>query len=117
MRSNLARLVAPVALSLGTLGGGVAIASVIAPTAGAVVAKTAMAPVTETGKITKIISGSSFTMTVKKTSYVVKADAMTHVKDGSMMVKFSKLKKGETVTVKGPLDMKTISATSIVIGM
>jgi hypothetical protein len=87
------------------------------PAAGAAVARTTMAPVTETGKITKIVSGASFTMSVKNKSYVVKADAMTHVKEGSKVVKFSALKKGETVVVKGPLDMKTVSATSIVIEM
>ena len=117
MNHNFARLLAPIALSLGTVGAGLTLASVTAPTAGAAVARTAMAPVRETGKITKIVSGTSFTISVKNRSYVVKTDTMTHVKDGTKPVKFSALKKGETVVVKGPHEMKTISATSVVIEM
>jgi hypothetical protein len=32
-------------------------------------------------------------------------------------VKLSSLKKGESVTAKGPLEMHTISATTITVGM
>jgi len=44
----------------------------------------------------------------------VKTDDMTHVKIDSKVSKVSALKKGETVTVKGEIEMDTITATSVV---
>jgi hypothetical protein len=69
---------------------------------------------TETGKIAKFTSKSAFTITVKGKTYVVKTNDMTHVTIDSKASKVSALKKGETVTVKGEIEMDTITATSVV---
>lgn len=69
---------------------------------------------TKTGKIAKFTSSSAFTITVGHKIYVVKTNDMTHVRVGSKVSKVSALKKHETVTVKGDIEMETISATSVV---
>jgi hypothetical protein len=81
--------------------------------AGAATSHTAMT-VTKTGKIAKFTSASAFTITVSGKTYVVKTNDMTHVKVDSKASKVSALKKGETVTVKGEIEMETITATSVV---
>ena len=102
-----------------TLIGALALAASmsVAPVAGAAIAHTTMAPVTETGKLVKILSSDSFTMAVGKVSYVVKVDGMTHITLDHMAVKLSHLHAGDTITAKGPLDMHTISATTVTAGM
>jgi Domain of unknown function (DUF5666) len=87
------------------------------PVAGASVHHSTMAPVTEVGKIAKVLSATSFTVKVGSKTYTVTTDAMTHVTLNKMSVKVSKLKAGDSVTVKGPLEMMTIKATSVVAGM
>ena len=69
---------------------------------------------TKTGKIAKFTSKSAFTITVSGKTYVVKTDDMTHVTIHSKASKVSALKKGETVTVKGDIEMETITATTVV---
>jgi hypothetical protein len=102
-------------LGTGTATASIGLAALTSAPAGA----TAMAPVTVTGKVVKIIStvagSSSFEITVGMKHYVVKCNAMTRIKLDDMTVKMSKLKLGDTVTVKGPLEMGAILATSIVI--
>jgi hypothetical protein len=73
--------------------------------------------VTKTGTITKFESASSFSISVSKTTYVVKTNDMTHVTIDMKSAKVSNLKKGDAVTVKGPLEMSTITATSVVDAM
>jgi len=104
---------------ISTFAGAIAIAASLAagPVAGAAVTHNAMAPVTKTGKFVKLDSSTSFTMTVSKTSYLIKTNHMTHVTENHMVVKLSILKRGDSVTVKGPLEMHTISATSVTAGM
>ncbi len=69
------------------------------------------------GKLTKIDSKSSFTMAVGKHDYVVKIDDMTHIRLDDKVVKFTTLKVGDTVTVKGPLEMGEIDATNVTASM
>jgi hypothetical protein len=69
---------------------------------------------TKTGKIAKFTSSAAFTITVSGRTYVVKTNDMTHITIDSKASKVSALKKGETVTVKGEIEMETITATSVV---
>jgi hypothetical protein len=94
-----------------SLTGGLLLASLGAAYASP--AHTAMTA-TKTGKIAKFTSSSAFTITVSGKTFVVKTNDMTHVKIGSKASKVSALKKGETVTVKGEIEMETITATSVV---
>lgn len=112
-KRKLSRAV-PFALGLSVFG---AVGAAVIPASSGAVAHTSMAPVTKSGKLVKVLSSASFTMSVGSKSYVVKVDDMTHVTLDSKKVKLSTLKKGDTVTVKGPLEMDTISATSVVAGM
>lgn len=105
---------ASIALGLSVL---TAAGVVVAPAAHASVAHTTMAPVTKSGRFVKVLSKSSFKISVGKKTYVVTVDAMTHVKLDNKAVKIASLKRGDTVTVKGPLEMDTIKATSVVAGM
>jgi hypothetical protein len=109
---HIARSV-PIVLALGLTGGAAFLTTV---PASASIAHSAMT-VTESGKIAKFDSATSFTVTTSTKSYVVTTDAMTKVEIDSMKSKVSSLKKGETVTVKGSLEMDTITATSVVEGM
>lgn len=81
--------------------------------ASASLARTTMTA-TKTGKIVKFTSSSAFTITVGGKTFVVKTNDMTHVTVHSKASKVSALKKGETVTVKGDIEMETITATSVV---
>lgn len=81
--------------------------------AGASLSHTAMTA-TKTGKIVKFTSASAFTITVSGKTFVVKTNDMTHVTIHSKASKVSALKKGETVTVKGEIEMETITATTVV---
>jgi hypothetical protein len=101
---------------LSALGSGL-VAAAYVPAAGAAVSRSAMTPVTVTGKFVKSLSKTSFSMTSGMKSYVVTINDMTHIKGGMKTVKLSSLKKGESVTAKGPLEMHTISATTITVGM
>src|SRR5579863_7799636 len=94
-----------------TIAGGLLLAG--AGAASASIPHTAMTS-TKTGKIAKFTSSSAFTITVKGKTYVVKTNDMTHVTIHSKASKVSALKKGETVTVKGEIEMETITATSVV---
>ena len=94
-----------------SLAGGLLLVGIGAVSAS--VSHTAMTA-TKTGKIAKFTSMSAFTITVKGKTYVVKTDNMTHVTIDSKASKVSALKKGETVTVKGEIEMETITATSVV---
>ncbi len=80
-------------------------------------AASAMAPVTVMGKVVKVMGTTEFTMTAGSKHYVVKVDAMTHVKVDGKAAKLSALAPGDQVTVKGPLEMSTITATSVTVGM
>jgi hypothetical protein len=73
--------------------------------------------VTKSGTFEKATSATAFKMSVGMKSYQVKTDAMTHVTFGGKNVKVSTLKKGDTVTVKGQLEMGSIVATSVMAGM
>jgi hypothetical protein len=99
------------ALLSASLAGGLLFAG--AGAASASVSHTTMTT-TKTGKIAKFTSSSAFTITVSGKTYVVKTDDMTHVTIDSKAGKVSALKKGETVTVKGDIEMETITATSVV---
>lgn len=103
------------AASVGIGAGGASIAA--SSLSGAAVHHTTMTPVTKMGKLTKIDSKDSFTMAVGKHDYVVKIDDMTHVRLDNKDVKLSKLKVGDTLTVKGPLEMGEIDATSVTASM
>lgn len=93
----------------------VAVEALAATPAGA----TAMAPVTVSGKVVAIVStakdSSSFRIKVGSKTDLVKCDAMTHITENGMKVTMSKLAVGDTVRVRGPLEMGTISASSVVI--
>jgi hypothetical protein len=93
-----------------TLASGILVAG--AGAASASLAHSAMTA-TKTGKIAKFTSMSAFTITASGKTYVVKTNAMTHVTIDSKASKVSALKKGETVTVKGDIEMDTITATSV----
>ncbi len=69
---------------------------------------------TKTGKIAKFTSMTAFTITVSGKTYVVKTNDMTHVTIDAKSSKIGALKKGDTVTVKGDIEMDTITATSVV---
>lgn len=69
--------------------------------------------VTDTGKITKVDSSNTLSIKVGKVSYLVKTNDMTHVKIDTKAAKFSALKVGETVTIKGTLEMGEITAATI----
>ena len=99
------------ALLSASLAGGLLLAGSGAASAAA--AHAAMTA-TKTGKIAKFTSSSAFTITVSGKNYVVKTNGMTHVTIDSKASKVSALKKGETVTVKGEIEMETITATNVV---
>jgi cytochrome c-type biogenesis protein CcmE len=101
----------PFALALSVAG--LAIATAVPSQAAAQATMSA----TKTGKIVKYLSSTSFSLSSGKTTYVVKTDAMTHVTVGSKGAKLTSVKRGATVTVKGALEMHTITATSVVEGM
>ncbi|HTV12391.1 MAG TPA: hypothetical protein VME20_11105 [Acidimicrobiales bacterium] len=108
------RIVAAVTLALGAS---------VPVVAGAAVATAQVAPapmaamtVSRTGTFEKLLSMSSFELKVGMKSYAVKTNAMTHITDNGMKERLSSLKKGETLTVKGELEMGTILATSVVVG-
>ena len=69
--------------------------------------------VTEKGKITAVMGMSEFKMAVGMHKYTVKVGAMTHITVDAKAAKFNALKKGDTVTVKGELEMGLIEATSV----
>jgi hypothetical protein len=83
----------------------------------AVVHTAMMDRVNKMGTFDKLLSRTSFKMSVGMKSFIVKTSAMTHVTLGSKAVKLSSLKMGDSVTVKGELEMGTIIATSVVVGM
>jgi len=106
--------VMPFALALG-ISSTVAVAAPAADAAG--MHSAPMGQVTKTGTFEKLLSSTSFKMSVDMKSYVVKTNAMTHVTLNSMKSKLSALKMGDSVTVKGQLEMGTILATSVHVGM
>ncbi len=99
------------ALLSASLAGGLLITG--AGAASASLAQGAMTT-TKTGKIAKFTSSSAFTISVSGKTYLVKTNGMTHVTVDSKASKVSVLKKGETVTVKGEIEVETITATSVV---
>lgn len=111
-----ANRLAPIVL-VASIGVGAGSAGVAAAPAGATVVYHVMAPVTKTGRLSKIDSKMSFTLAVGMHRYVVKIDDMTHIKLDGKTVKFSSLKVGDTLTVRGPLQMKMIDATSVAVHM
>ena len=112
-RAALTRVV-PVALVLAGLGVGVAAAPGV-QAAGAVVAKTAMAPVTLKGTLIKVDSSTSFTINAAKKFILVKADAMTRLKLGTKAVKkMSSLTPGDSLVVTGHQESGFVSATTVV---
>lgn len=100
---------APVLLAA-SIGAGAMLA--IPTTAGATTDHS-MAPVTKMGRLAKIDSKTTFTLDVGMHHYVVKIDAMTHIKLDNKAVKLARLKVGDTLTVRGPLEMGEIDATSV----
>lgn len=109
VRKSIAAVPLAFAMSVGTIG------VVAAPPgqAASVHATTGMGQVTKTGHFEKLLSSTSFKLSVGMESYIVKADAMTHVTLDSMKVQLSKLHKDDTVKVKGVLKMGVITAASI----
>jgi hypothetical protein len=103
----------PFALALGLSS---TAAVVAAPVSQAEVANAAML-VTKAGTFEKTISSTAFKMSVGMKSYEVKTDAMSHVTADGKTVKLTSLKKGDRVSVKGELEMGSIVATSVVVGM
>lgn len=77
----------------------------------------AMAPITKMGKLARIDSKTTFTLDVGMHHYIVKIDDMTHIKLDKKDVKLSTLKVGDSLTVRGPLEMGTIDATSVTVQM
>lgn len=73
--------------------------------------------VTKSGRITKVESASSFKLTSGSKTYVVTTNDMTHVTVDGKASKPKALKSGETVTVKGSLEMDTLVAATITEGM
>ena len=73
--------------------------------------------VTKSGTFEKLLSSTSFKMDVGMKPYTVKVNDMTHITVDMKKVKLATLKKGDTVTVKGVLEMGTIIATSVTAGM
>jgi hypothetical protein len=73
--------------------------------------------VTKMGTFEKLLSMSSFTFKVGMKTYTVKVNAMTHITHNGMKEKLSALKKGQSLTVKGTLEMATIMASSVTVGM
>jgi hypothetical protein len=61
-----------------------------------------MSQVTKMGTFEKLLSSSSFKMSVDMKFYVVKTNDMTHITLNSMKTKLSSLKTGDSVTA-GPL--------------
>ena len=116
MKRSLTYRAIPFMFGLAALGSGLVTAAYV-PASSASVSQSAMTPVTVTGKFVKTLSMTSFSMTSGMKSYVVTLNDMTHIKDGMKTVKLSSLKKGESVTAKGPLEMHTIAATTITVGM
>ena len=112
-RTRILPLVLAASIGVGTGAASIATASI----SGAAVHHTTMMPVTKTGKLTKIDSKTSFTMAVGTHHYLVKIDDMTHVRLDNKNVNLSKLKVGDTLTVKGPLEMGEIDATSVTASM
>jgi len=110
--TKLAKAV-PFALALCVPGAAVLAA---APVSQAAVVQATM-QVTKMGTFEKTVSSTAFKMAVGMKSYEVKTDSMTHVTLGGKSVKITSLKKGDTLTVKGELEMGTIVATSVVAGM
>jgi hypothetical protein len=107
--------VMPFALALGISS---TVAAVAVPAADAAGMHSApMAQVTKTGTFEKLLSSTSFKMSVDMKSYVVKTNSMTHITLNSMKTKLSALKMGDSVTVKGELEMGAIIATSVHIAM
>jgi hypothetical protein len=76
----------------------------------------AMMQVTKVGTFEKLLSSTSFKISVDMKSYVVKTNSMTHITLNSMKAKLSSLRQGDTVTVKGVLEMGAIIATSVQAG-
>ncbi len=111
MKHSIAKRTIPVAFALSALGGGLTVVAYV-PAASATT-HTAMTSVTVSGKFVKSLSKTSFTMTSQRKDYLVRTNAMTHVKT----VKLSALKQGEQITAKGPLEMHTITATAVTVGM
>jgi hypothetical protein len=109
-RRSLAAPLLAVALSG---AGATAALSLAAAPAGA----SAMAPVTVSGTVGHWMGKSEFGLKAGSKHYVVKVDAMTHVKVDGKMGKLADVATGDHVTVKGPLEMGTITATSITVGM
>jgi hypothetical protein len=113
MKNNrIARLIL-----VASIGVGAGAASVAAAEAGGAAVHRSMAPVTKMGKLAKIDSKTTFTLDVGMHHYVVKVDDMTHIKLDNKDVALSKLKVGDTLTVRGPLEMGTIDATSVSVAM
>ncbi len=104
-------------LVVAAIGVGAGAASVAAAPVGGAAIHRSMAPVTKMGKLAKIDSKSTLTLDVGAHHYIVKVDDMTHIKLDHKDVAFSKLKVGDTLTVRGPLEMGTIDASSISAGM
>jgi hypothetical protein len=103
------------ALALGVSG---TVGAVTAPVSQATVLHAAaMGELTKTGTFDKLLSSTSFKMSVAMKPYIVETNGMTHISLDSMHAKLSAFKKGDTVTVKGVLHMGTILATTVVSGM
>ncbi|HEY5266159.1 MAG TPA: hypothetical protein VIJ40_05035 [Acidimicrobiales bacterium] len=110
MKRTLVALVLPGALALGSLGLGVAVATI--PAGAAEYAHTAMHH-TWHGKVSKINAKmgttNSFSFVSGTTTYVVHWDAMTHFTMGTA----KNIKVGALVTVTGTLKGTTITGTTL----
>lgn len=95
------------------VAGALGLAPVLVTGTGASAATPTAMIATKTGKITKLESAHAFVIKVGEKTYVVKIDAMTQLKVGGKLAKLSALKRGDTVRVKGTVEMDTITATAV----
>ncbi|MDA8297710.1 MAG: hypothetical protein M0004_14205 [Actinomycetota bacterium] len=116
MRIMTLRALRPAAAScLAVIGLGVVTLPTTAATAASPgVTETAMAPVTLHGKVIRVTSATSFIVHVGRHRYVVTIDAMTHVTLNHRPGPVRELRAGDDVTVKGPLEMGRVHASSVV---
>lgn len=91
-----------------------ALSASAATTAGPSVTESAMAPVTLHGKVVRVTSATSFVVHVGRHRYVVTVDAMTHIMLDHRPGHVRELRAGDNVTMKGPLEMGRLHASSVV---
>lgn len=66
------------------------------------------------GTVVRVVSMHAFTMAVKRHDYRVTVDAMTHVTLDRRRSSVERLRRGDTVTVRGRVDMRSVTASAVV---